>query len=762
MFLREYYEETCDMIEGKVIMEIVLDRAGLLKEYKDFITVSSSSIPQNGSILKSLISYMGSRYELSDLKLNELKNIFIDFMLTSNRRELIYEYSKITEVRDYIVHKLKSHNIKFNMEDVDIVHKSFIETTRKYYSNDYQFSSEMPLAYLRHCYKDFFVPNQGKELLREINKVGTSISVSDGEVSLTDKEEIVFEEVKEFTDFIRVAKNINEVSEDLYDHRREVYYDIFSRYKFNRLREIVSDLNSKFKKAFKDGSSFAKIIPIDINYQADEQDDYRRDKMLAREKFLRVLDDTLKYSITPDRLKDMFKLAIEADSTNKSTKNAKRFFSSEESTVRSRKNKSNPKKFLDLVYAFTSLSELIKYSSSNNVNMFDIPSTIFRHEKYLKRFKSLTEYIELHDSVVEMVETGYTPIYNLPSNDDMYDQLITNKLNKISSIRYVSIKSVLDNDTPDEENVLAEYPSANMFAEEYKLAIANYKMAMEFKVSKIDKLIELLGAQGRVYFDKNTGQWLRVEEILPEQLIKLLLPVFINNANYVHDTNKYLFKTVPDLIKADSNFLFDVVRYNSLRISISSLVVRLIDSLSKIKNELDFIEFLSFWDYYIELKPSINSVYDLKKFLGDFQVNLCLTEGEYIESIQSKYLEMFRDVFSVYADFFNKLREYKHNTQEKLDNNFIKSPKGLGIYEEALTSYSSQIYMLNKVNSTEKFSRVLMLATIDPAGYLFFRGRPITTMKLNKLAFLHSKGWWVIPDDPYEPIKEIKDNENFI
>ena len=101
----------------------------------------------------------------------------------------------------------------------------------------------------------------------------------------------------------------------------------------------------------------------------------------------------------------------------------------------------NQDKFKADFEGFIALRELVAFlnSSANDTGytIFDFPVEIFRDRNLLKRFSSLKEYLYMHDDVNKLVNEVYQSPgrsedrneKNLVSNDCIFDQLLSYKLN---------------------------------------------------------------------------------------------------------------------------------------------------------------------------------------------------------------------------------------------------------------------------------------------------------------------------------------------
>lgn len=771
MFLRDYNKGVCSLLEYKYIVQICMDRLEQHKQSKILHDIGYSSIPESETLpLQSILRFVQEKFNFSSRAISDLSSKVTEYMLSSKRDDLIYEYSKTSHMREHILgHISRTFGVKkATAASVDLIFGDFSEYIRKHSCDAFQFQSERPLAFLKSTFNTFFLQSRGRIVFDEINTSGATQKIAGStDVSKTDLLDATVENVRELRDFSRIAYNICECSYDIYEHTGEVFYDLFSRYKFNELQNIVHKINDSLSYAFKTNCCFAKIDSYDINSEAHTNYAYRTAIKNTRDAYLSYFDSQTKHGFSSRGLARLFTDLV-CENAKYDPKDRKQIFNfTAQKKSRSIRNKTPIEKFFSMVYGYTSLLQLVNHLRLNKISIFNVPSSIFKNEKLLKRFSSLTDYIDSHDDVVRSMEESYARIDGILTNDELYDSLLSSKLKLIGSIKFSSLKTVLEaNDITDarelEDNtVLIDLNTVQSYIQ----IVSDNLMATSTEKSVVDKLVGIISNSG-VVLKNDDGVYSSDYRKLPTNIINLMLGLFVSDTvkyNKDSDKSKYIFKPVSKVIEdsGTTEVLLDLLRYQSLKFAILKILFLNLSKLKTVRNKIEFINFCVENETFVNLPSLPASLEEIEYIFREGPVDLYLVKDQFLDSIEDRFLEFYKHIMGTYSEMMSGIRSRRDKIFAELDSNFVTNEVIHNTDTEQLIKFNGYILLSMEQISTPLFNSFKSRCTVDDNGYLVLNGVIHTKVRHGNLCYLHYYGYWVLPNYEQGKIYSIEESDNF-
>lgn len=303
-------------------------------------------------------------------------------------------------------------------------------------NNSYLTVSGTPIAFLRNSFA-FYRKSSGQNNLYDIlNKSGQDNSLSEDD-KLTALDLVGIEENKESAtiNFISICSKICNASKLLFEHgdNATAFYDIFSYHRDQIIRTATQDKRNNIKNRIK-GCNF--IFNYDTTTYIEGDQNSINSKFAGRIPLCAILEDIVTVGLDKKSIYDFY-IRILKKTDEQSVKNGVRLFST--STHKTRHKESNGVMLRILIDGYLALRELLIFLDSKNnkynVSVNNFPTLIFRDSRYLKRFKTMEEYITYVYDVSSLVnEVELDPnrrikqVDGFYNNDTVYDIMSSKKL----------------------------------------------------------------------------------------------------------------------------------------------------------------------------------------------------------------------------------------------------------------------------------------------------------------------------------------------
>lgn len=828
----------------KTVLEICLDQEGFdiskskMKdmEYEEYISNLLLNKIKRKSLtpheLKVALRNLGNKrtylllmegviteFKLNKEQLRRLENRYHRFLSEYKLSDIVSQYSKTKLMYSVIknsLEKLKRTgklNIKaVSPELIDVIQDDFSRFVEG--STTKQFSiGTITIAYLTNTLNNFYLKGRGSNLLYStVNRAGTTMQVNGDngskEENFTDFLDIEDVEVPEFVDFKEVVERILSASEQLYSHNREVFYDLFSRVKLTKLTEVYSEILSILKIQFKPITASSMLTYFDSDYISTltDSDKYRRGIYNARENnLLQHVENFMSKSYNVNRLSALYSDLIEIQRQNP-TENGRAFFRPAGMKIKNGEL-TNDEKFFQLVFGFGAVQKLVDYLHRADIDIFSVPSFIFRDRKYLDRFNTFKEYYTLHAMIKQVVDEAGNDFAEFPDNDEVKDYITAGNLSNISKIQFVRIKHAINIPvTTDKENRRAcraiqdKQDSLKELTEKF----ANNILVVYIRHYKILDTLKLMNNHALKYvqagnLEHNIVNYNKNGE--PVHWYK-----FPKEYKSIVESERAKFTLMPKSIPSDDELYYNMIRYSSLLTSLLSLTFSMLYDSLQVKNDLQLADFCSKYNEFLSLPDDIDSIVYVTSIFSNNGVKTILEEvptklrsmyGDKLPAIIYKSLTDVKDdakrktdavnivnnlyskpvesilceshisvaeLDNYYPTIYNEaikfvsgvISQFKRITTdffESVSNNFIKSDINYDKYKEKLKELVGYLELFKDSDSRTRntdFAQLLREGTIDSNGYMFYNDKPIAKRMGNLLYFLHESGNWVTPEKDYE------------
>ena len=282
---------------------------------------------------------------------------------------------------------------------VEELYNLFKLHTAKYYATGaYAPESRTPVAYLINAFKQFFVKHPDVRVILNDRSVYATLG-SEGNLSLSMLLPTTDEQTIDFN-FIDVATKINRASNQLFRHNNGVFSDLVTWYRHFIAESLFRENKTALREIF---------VGYTVNAESNFPDENGTviQKSKARYALCEYYFENLP-GLTPDGIYGFYRGAVDVSLHAISHRNANGgvndglgYFTTANSRIKSVRK--NAEKLRIDIEGFHALTQLVEYLSHPHkdiaTDIFHIPVEIFRDEKYLCRFTTLEEYINLYDDV---------------------------------------------------------------------------------------------------------------------------------------------------------------------------------------------------------------------------------------------------------------------------------------------------------------------------------------------------------------------------
>lgn len=302
----------------------------------------------------------------------------------------------------------------------------------------------------------FFIKDFPNHILETLTSVGLNQEIEGKDFTAIDYQSEELSYAKDLEKFDLLASNIYKVSDFAYRHNSHVYYDLFSRYKFMKVRQHRDEIEKNLQRRFKFATLRTGTEFVDANFNImRSSSDTAKLKLTYRDQILHPLDKLIEGKAGLSELNNIFRdiLRENAFVIMKHRKDKAPLFDGDEYVSRDEYDTDTKLEFL--YQGAIALKKFLVYLKENQIDVFSVPSKIFRDERYIPRFPTFKRYMEFLEQTEALIKEE--PNNNeLVSNDRVYADLMKQSSRVINNIPLKSIKDVIDNLTsypePEEED----------------------------------------------------------------------------------------------------------------------------------------------------------------------------------------------------------------------------------------------------------------------------------------------------------------------
>lgn len=444
MLLTDYYQEAISFEDAKFAIAIALanlaenEASAAVLSYlgtnigsgiaeKDYISQRSVILHElskfNTGMVQSVIQYfwecpvltrvnVTSRVHnyahtcsLQDLlrvaNMNIIYNTTMKLLFETPVKKLILAFVRTSQFKKALYHKIRKDfglsrdNIRMNNLSDDIlseVLEDFYIWVNNYSSDgSYHASSGTPTPYLLNTFGSFYVNSTAGNIFQIINRKGQDFSLGEGNTTYTD---LVGESLNERKSlhFVSICKKICDASFLLFRHGSNdvSFYDIFSYHRDKNLRVTVNSMSNKFQRL-----AGCKVdYDDDTTYAVNGFSSSVANKKAGRLALCDKLEEILTCGIRKEDVYRLYKQLLQI-TDQQSVKDGARLFSTASHSTRHLE--SNGQMMQILLDGYLALKELLDYLDAEGclpgVTVNSFPVEIFRDRMYLRRFKTLEEYV---------------------------------------------------------------------------------------------------------------------------------------------------------------------------------------------------------------------------------------------------------------------------------------------------------------------------------------------------------------------------------
>ena len=762
MLIKKFKEQLAlSPAEFQIILEIALDRAEFVDVAETLTKVDYTQFDVD-NFQDAYYRYLGE-LGLSADDISKVKERVFKYTLEKSRDDLLSEVIK-TEFITEVVMKILKNKLKHFKSDIspndikEYVIQKFSEYAGRYSTEHFELSSGNVVPYIIHCFGYYFDSNV-MDILNYGSQQSTSVKMSDGEESVYSVDINLSLNVnmkRELPNFKKLASNILYASELLYNHNGEIFYDLWARVQDKIVNERCNQAKKCIRKELNYSNATRIIFTEPHSREKADNDQYRSGMFNVREKLVQAFESKYNKLFTPKLYKSIYNDLLVINASVPAANN-RRFFKGDKMQ---RGDVDDKDKFMALVFAFGAIDELLKYLDSEGIDPLTVPYTVFRKRKYLNRFNSFSEYMKLHDTVVQLVENAPALQTGLgvPSNDTISDYLYEQQVIGLGRLRLVDIKKVLEGAVTSDFNTQLltneERRKCEYYARRYGKSRVAYdsveKRCINYAIQLDNKGIKIF--RDRNYENSHIYKWLKPAK---------QLDIFAKS----EELKKYMSAEYPDLweqLPKDENVLFNDIRFASLCKVICDKLYCITSALSRVTKRLDLLDVISTYEAYIDLPDQIVSLKEISNLLNATHVILCKVVGyednsdAYIATIYNAIMERNKDVFEMLRAIRDREYDMLKSNGVQANSIFEKYKEKLSLLARTLTSTCS-----NRKLGNQKFSRFLSNCKLNEEGYVLSKNCPVIKEKYGFIYFLHSFGYWLSPQTDTELQRLSIDNEDF-
>lgn len=528
----EKISENVDHHAYKFVLEICMDRIGLHDQ------VSLEVIPKNLALegalrprgfkdilpekiaekllgsedkasrlpIAAMFMFIQKQFNLSDSVMTDLRLKFINYISEHYQSELLREYINTKMVLEMVKKQLGARQeFKDMREAIKLRAHLVVAKFGKVIAStpaDANFSVNSPsvLAYLTEYYKNYFGKGYGddiKIIMTEKDFKIANVGDNGDSVDFLNYMPMERKEMPKLQNFRSLSYNVLAASRILFNHKGEVFYDLWSDMKrkivVKRFKLLIADMKKEFK-GVKIGYS---IKMADVNYKEHDNYKYRRGIYNERQTLLSLFCPDFDNGLQISKYEDAFNRLLEKDSEFQEH-NARQLFS-HKSKMAKGKLYTNPDIFLLILLGYSSVKAIVNYCYQAGIDPLSVPSDIFRDASVYAKTSSFDDYLAVNtiSNKLKLEAEKEECIPNLLTNEEVLKAVIgaprdaEYDLQSISRLKFCTIKELLTNASTEEKNSTIELNRAQDFK---TLKFKESRSTMvNFATKNINNYLGLLG-----------------------------------------------------------------------------------------------------------------------------------------------------------------------------------------------------------------------------------------------------------------------------
>jgi hypothetical protein len=691
-------------------------------------------------------------------------------MTTYNDFNLPYEYSKVKYVEKQLRAKLErdirkyisNKRADFSDADWSVIMHDFSTNFLEKYSDDWSYdaSTNGIVPFIVKAFS-FYMKSKSSFLTKIINTTGVNTNLDNSDFSRADYTTVEVTYFEDLVGFDKLAFDIYQVSNFMYRHNQRVFYDLFSRYKFKLAQRKFDEILAIYNNAFEYAGVYRKPSLVDINFQVSNgismnTEKYAYTKAKDRDKILSLLDPLLRDEIGPQDLPVVIDNMMEQNKQiyiDSRGGDQRPVFSYLDYNPKDGLN--NDTRIKLLIVGMSSLRDLLKYLEKMNINVFRVPSDVFKDVLLTRRHKTFREYQELYTTIKELrsaEDENYQ--HELMTNDQFYDDIIASQ--KISGVRAIPLVNIKD--AIDQYN--------------------NKRQAIKSKVSDVifdpnrvagsyQKLGRLTGNYKHDKFEFAESFRVVVEKIVPKLLKHVQDTKVLSTVNnifwkvdelfnfeefVVENWGQAVYNGLSDFIypyKTDSDRFLSFLRSIDFITNFTKFVAKAIDLVAKNKAVATELKAFLIMSENIELftmpiRPKHND--EFKWFQDNFSLSYYVPFGWELQDINSHLVKLYNKMHDEFSMLFRYLEELYSTMYAPLNDKFrLVEQNPYDLPESSFAEASFNIYRSGKPASSEfeNFNRFRKLCDTDKYGFLFRKGKLYKKEHIGAWRYLHVYGYWI-------------------
>ena len=728
---------------------------------------------------EKVIKYLEQELGLDEKSIERFKRDFTKFLFKFRETFLPYEYLAIPYVsrvlRDNAQRVLKSRirNLTISDSDWTQLYLDFAKNVEKYCcGGSYDPQTNNLVGFLVNHFTEHYIKSINPEIVNTIIGRGINDDSHEFDFAFVDLQHEEFNPTKDFDRIDILARKIYNVSDFMFRHNNEIYYDLFSRYKYEKLQKVAQRVRRLVDSRFNNYASLRKGLEIvDANFKVTagkslNAEAFALQKLKDRDRILAVMDPLISGQASLDEVNQMMisMLEINKDIVNHTDgKDARPVFAYGNYYPKDRDKFPNDKKLELIFLGMSALKQFIDYLRDQKINVFSVPSNIFRDERIIRRFTSFITYMQLIKETDRLIKEE-KPSKVFVSNDDIYNDIMSGN-ESINNIPLRSIKDIIDEKMEGIVRVKRDKPSLENEFDSALLARAQLHYNKFFS-DVIEISIPSLYAQER-------RNWRAIFQFLQDQ------KVLVNNLGKwevktdIHP--KTFFETVYSK-SPNSDFAVKRALYFSLMTAedVKGIYLNYFRSLEFIEKFLMFVREILLANYGTPKEPVVASskfrvflIINDKKRLFDIPTDIVsyseishildaygfeyfVQEGKDLKSINTHLTKLYSLMYNEFKELFDYVRSlyndvymfYVRESQIE-EKAFYDIPVSL-LKEASVLLYGETLPSLD-ITNYPKFRQFKNMNKVDPeTGFFIKSGKLYRKIGIGNITkYLHETGYWV-------------------
>lgn len=720
--------------------------------------------------------YMDKVIGLSSFELSKFKEDFSRYVSTFDERYLPREYLSVPvveiELKKNITRGLRERYRKRDLKLTDSAWSRIYNSLRNYITEKscnfkYEPESGGLIGFLINATNSFYMRSLPEDVRSLFESRGLNQEIAGSDTSAIDYQKDAMELTTNLDNFEDIARAIYRVSEFVYVHNNEVYYDLFSRYKFRLVESTGEEIKKRIMHRFKKAGSRTKVTITDSNLKVSEgrsitSIDFATKKKKAKDQILSPLDKFILGEVGLDSLEgiidEMLRLNRFIIHANKNGAEKMPIFN--DGTYKSKDKLNTDEKLEAIFMAATALVKLLKFFKKAHINPLSVPSDVFKDSKLLRgRFPTFQRYMLLLEETKKLIlEEESEEDQNLVSNDRVYLDIMDKSGSVFKGIPLVSIKDAIanlskprdeSNDSSKEQvdktrlakartthELMLTYKNPEIFIGQVGLELSNHDVVKRYLLAKqfVRNSLEYWEATPPFPFE-NFMRLIYSEEVDPRREVSLLMGSVSGEVG----PDKYLgyLRTV-EFIKTFLKIIRDILHL--LHTDSSGKEV-------KIYNRFNLFRVINANKDLFTLRPSPKSYEDFSHILEKYGMEYYMGKdtdrvvfNEHLVKLYNVMYKQFNEALTYCNELYVEVFDNYSNGSitEKIEKTNIKPL----LREIGVSLYHSTPRLSEEPDNFKKYKS---LCSVDPDTGFLTRGGDFSIIRANGMSYyVHESGNLVV------------------